>query len=331
MYTICYVLSDNKSMFVYSELLISVESLLVNGKHNRVVVLVDQVTIEEIGDILLKEMQKRNVQVITVQVPEAYSQKEKSRYLKTSIRKYISGDILYIDTDTVIVRRLPEIISNNDLAMVPEFHLQRKDVTPQRFLQWDVEQYKKCDLQVDMEGFYFNSGVMWVRDSPKSADFFSKWHEWWLFTRGHEVTNDQISLNYVNTYIYPLISPLSDFFNVQLVQTSGQSLPIHLLGEAIIFHYFHLSDSPYALSSREVRGKGIDDQEIQHMIQNPYEAFIPGKIVKYDEKFEEMQKTPLFCWIKNLYHNHTRIYFFLDNVIQRLSRMKKGINDRFHH
>lgn len=324
MYTVCYVLTDGKPLQVYSELMISVDSLLLNGKPDSVVLFTDKYTVEEIGDILLKEMNARNIRVIIVDVPEYFSQKERSRYIKTNLRKYITGDFLFIDTDTVIVRKLPEIISCSDIAMVKEFHLSRMDKTPEGFLQWDLEQYEKCNLQVDLSNCFFNSGVMWVKDNSKTLEFFDKWHECWLMTREREVTNDQMALNYVNTYVYPLISPLSDLYNVQLVQARGQSLPLRFFGEAVIFHYFHFLESPFILSQPEQRAKGVYDQEIQRLLRNPYEAFIEGKLIMYDGKLEKMQKTSLYSFIKNLYFTHSKIYEILDRCLEKLHCIRRN-------
>lgn len=322
MYTVCYVLTDSESMRIYSEFIVSVESLMLNGKPDSVALFTDQYTVEAIGDVLLKEMNARNVRMITVDVPACFSQKERSRYIKTNLRKHITGDILFVDTDTVIVRKLPKVISSNDIAMVTEFHLPRKDLTPAGFLQWDLEQYEKCNLQVDLSSHYYNSGVMWIKDNSKTLEFFAKWHEWWLITKERGVTNDQMSLNYVNSYVYPLISPLSDFYNVQLVQARGQSLPVRFLGEAVIFHYFHHLESPYILSKPEQRAKGVDNQEIQRLLRNPYEAFIPGKLVPYDEKIEEMYKSSSFLWLKSLYLNHPNRFLLLEKTLRKGRELK---------
>ena len=50
-------------------------------------------------------------EIITVDVPVQYNQMQKSRFLKTTLREIVTGDYLFIDTDTVITSDLSEIDS----------------------------------------------------------------------------------------------------------------------------------------------------------------------------------------------------------------------------
>src|SRR5690554_6580636 len=75
-----------------------------------------------------------------------------SRMLKTQLRKFISGDYLYIDIDAVPVAELSDIFNtNNDLAMVNDYNL-----PPEKFVFYDYEKEVFDKMNWPLPTEYFN-------------------------------------------------------------------------------------------------------------------------------------------------------------------------------
>ncbi|MBY0229828.1 MAG: hypothetical protein K2W96_11150 [Gemmataceae bacterium] len=107
---------------------------------------------------------------------------ERSRFLKTSLRRLVSGDFLYLDTDILVARPLDPLWSMEAaLALAPDANLDSTKSAPDRArpvfeqLGWPFP-----------PRLYLNCGVMLARDRPEVARLFNEWHGRWL--RQVEVT-----------------------------------------------------------------------------------------------------------------------------------------------
>ena len=62
-------------------------------------------------------------EVVAVDTPDGYNAMRRSRYLKTNFRQFIAGDLLFIDSDTVIGGSLAPIDDiEAEIACVPDAH-----------------------------------------------------------------------------------------------------------------------------------------------------------------------------------------------------------------
>ena len=107
---ILYVLTSSESDLYLEELWVSLYSLHHFNKEVTVKVLSDKPTAERIK--ANPELLAMIDELYPVDVPEEYPAKERSRFIKTNIRNLIDGDVLFIDTDTVICASLEEIVLN---------------------------------------------------------------------------------------------------------------------------------------------------------------------------------------------------------------------------
>ena len=105
---IVYTLVSDAADTYLEQALLSVYSLRLYNPHIVVSLVVDQETGKTISGGRA-EIKKYVTDIVEVEVPLEYSKVQKSRYLKTNLRKLIRGDYLFIDCDTIICGSLEGI------------------------------------------------------------------------------------------------------------------------------------------------------------------------------------------------------------------------------
>lgn len=326
MYTVCYILADNAKLLYYNQLLISLSSLRKREYIGKVFVVMDTKTAITLQEKNRQELSEFNAQPIIVYIPDEYSQKEKSRYLKTSLREYLEGDFLYIDTDTVIADALPNEITDAELALVSDGNKSKKNA-------YGTSSYRenlchKCGYALVPEYEYYNSGVIWARDSEKTHAFFSEWHKEWKHCRSCGVIQDQPSLYYVNSKQGGVISELDGKWNVQICCL----MSLQFLNISLIIHYYN---SPwesmraiYQLSNPEIQLKGYRSTEVQAIIDSPKDALVPATFFRLDDVTEEVMYCKAFYVLKNMYINHKWLYRGINAFLSIPMWIKKKIKSK---
>lgn len=279
MYTVVYVLTDNDSLKTYNELMKSLISLRIHMPEQRVCVLTDNQTYD-----LLK---KRNVEVfniaevLSVEVDDNYSMVEKSRFIKTSLRQRLKGDLLYIDTDTVICAPFPNHISDKSIGMVLEGHMRRNTMN----CFWTDWYDAKSGLDLNNYDLFYNSGIVWSKDDEHAHRIYKNWHSLWKITRTKGTHRDQSPLNYVIQGEENYIEMMDGIWNCQVSALMGTGLCY--LADALIIHYFHLN-SPYKLCLKEYRDMPYNDKEMLEMLQHPKSLFSKHRVVRLDDNNQIM-------------------------------------------
>lgn len=100
----------------------------------------------------------------------------KNRFHRIALREYLSGDFLYLDSDTLVIAPLGDVMQcPADVGAVPDFNHDPADPwfppeleQPFRSLGWTYP------LQ-----HYLNSGVILLRDTPKCRAFCAEWLRRW--------------------------------------------------------------------------------------------------------------------------------------------------------
>lgn len=137
----------------------------------------------------------------------------RSRFIKTSIRQRIDGNFLFVDCDTIIQKPLNEIDSLDcDLAMVPDEHLSVESFNSMLKSQL-AEKSKILGYDILSEKWYFNSGVMFAKDTHEVRFFWNCWHNEWLTGEKKGVGIDQPSLGKANILCNHIIRCLPDVWN----------------------------------------------------------------------------------------------------------------------
>ena len=165
---VVYVLVSQESDYYYEMLLLSLFSLRLYHPLGdaEVVVVMDRDTQQRLIDIKADILDE--VTPIVPDIPQGYSTMQRSRFLKTSLRAFITGDFLYLDTDTIICRSLCEVDSfDGDFCAVLDNH---KGNTPEKqidALSNELKRWKKLKGTTA-----YNSGVFFFQRYPQCSSVF---------------------------------------------------------------------------------------------------------------------------------------------------------------
>lgn len=162
---------------------------------------------------------------------------ERSRSLKTRLRFLIEGDYLFVDTDTIFCDTICEIdLIQSDIAIVEDLHVPFLLKHPLKKNIINRTESVYGDISVSEGTKYFNSGVIYSKDTDLSKHFYHEWNSNWELSKNK--TNrlyDQPALlktiidnpNYVKT--------LEGIYNVQLAGS------IRYLFDGKILHFFNFN------------------------------------------------------------------------------------------
>lgn len=230
--TVVYILVSSEKDLYYEQLLVSLYSLRMHNPKMNVMVLVDDVTERTLYGKRSKVRELAN-DIKVIDVPEEYNPKERSRYIKTTFRNILSGDLLFIDTDTVIADSLQEIENTDaEIACVLDYHAPLDKQLDGVKIRQNVQSIFNED--VSDENIYYNSGVIWLKDTPEVRNLFDQWNHYWnvsAFKAGK--CFDQPALMIANRKCGHIIKELDGAYNCQILTS------IQYLHKAKILHFFN--------------------------------------------------------------------------------------------
>ena len=326
-YSVCYVLTEkNGSRKYFNQMLVSIASLRYRSFTGRVYVVADNLTAQHMTGEQRDGLEKYQAETVTVDIPDSFTATERSRYLKTSLREYITGDFLYLDTDTVFADRLPEQVSGAELAMALEQYDSYRcgtaaEAVPECFSFRVRKEYMRCGYDDSKIRYFYNSGVIWCRDTEKSRLLFRKWHEAWLAGREKGVLLDQPSLNGINSLMGDVIETLDGIWNVQVTRPYSQKY----IDRAIILHYFNVrQNNVYLLGCLNEQEQVPDNRTVQAIIASPREAFLPNRYLVLDGVTEEVLYSKTVTTMKYLYKRHLQLYRAVNCALSLLYRLMGG-------
>ena len=282
-----YVLSSTDSDTYLESALISIYSARLRMPDVNITLLVDDITndffigkrVELLNLIDLKIVVKFDIEI------DLYV---RSRLLKTNMRNYLTGDFLYVDCDTLIACQLYDIDSwQNDIAAVLDGH---SLLNEHPVIDIFTKQSNTFDYPFEETMQYFSSGVMYVKDSILSKQFFDTWHSNYKLGLSLGIKQDEPSLAKTNHDFSRIISELPGEWNCQI------RLGALYLNNLKILHFWSKKNMP--LSS-------LGSKELLNIIK------IEG-IVKYKNLIIDYQKSfymPLGLISKSdLYFNFSPLY-----------------------
>jgi hypothetical protein len=107
-------------------------------------------------------------------------------YLKTALRRHVEGDFLYLDGDTLVVKPIGDVLdTRGDVAAALDFNHDGPWFPPQL-----RQPYETLGWPYPLE-FYFNSGVMLMRDVPEVRSFSEEWTRRWHLLVDQGMPGDQ--------------------------------------------------------------------------------------------------------------------------------------------
>lgn len=194
----------------------------------------------------------------------------RSRWLKTSLRELVKGDYLFIDCDTIVnqdLSQIEEVKADIALGRDENINLADEDI---RTLQPIIDACRTVGVDISRELCYFNSGVMFVKDTPLTHQVYSCWHRFWEEGLVLGIRMDQPSFAKANIHCGRPVVLLHDKWNC-IVYTQIKDI----YDNPYILHFWHgisFLYSPAALLY--IRDNGMNDF-VKWYVLNPTETFIP--------------------------------------------------------
>lgn len=306
---IVYTLVSGSNDIYLGQAIISAYSVRLHNPSATIVLVVDKPT--EVVVNATSSITSYFDEIVVVDVPLDLNKVQASRFLKTTLRQTVRGDYLYIDTDTVVNGDLSECDSfSADIAAILDRHtMAEKHPT----LAGVIKDLNTVGLAVeDLQGKYFNGGVMYVKDSELAKRFYELWHHHWDIARkkGHNI--DQPPLAKANKECGYIIQELPGEWNCQMVDNF-----INYMDNAKVLHYFASHrKSPYKLYDetllKKVAEKGIIDDELKAALEHPKLLFREQHLLVHDD---------------DIAFNHSYVYVLYDsphrwvfNLFESISR-----------
>jgi hypothetical protein len=316
-----YVLASSETDYYYEQFYISVFSLRLFNPNAHVILLCDQNTKNNLTG-LRSGYEKEISELKIINTPEELSQKESSRWIKTSISEYVDGDFLFIDCDTVITGKLDNSFPQDVIiGAVLDTHVPLSNHYLKQTFQ---EDNKKLGFLAPFENnYYFNGGLLFCRDNPQTKYFFTKWHSLWNKSRILGNSQDMPSLNEANYEMGNIIKELGGEWNCQI---SHNGLPF--LNKAKIIHYYATSllsfKSPYLLASddflQSIKETGVLSKEILLLINDPRSAFAYNSRVLADPVIFDILESGFFSKLLWLRKKHEKLFWKLNFIVNRIKK-----------
>ena len=247
--------------------------------------------------------------VTIVEVPEVFnSNTHKSRYLKTSLRQIVKGDFLFIDCDTVICGSLEKVDDfKGDICMVADLNGE--------LLLSDQHILERCE----MAGFgnleckpYFNSGVIFARDSQTVHNFYSTWFSYWQHSSNAGVIYDQPALCCTNVELGNPIVEISGIWNCQFKM---KGFP-YLKKSKILHYYANNGNSELPFHIKEIFDRvkriGDVDEHIIHLLKKPRTVFYSLLDMNPDKAFDLLSTDMVYH-----YYVHPRLFGLVSRLMSK--------------
>lgn len=285
-----YVLvSDNNDLY-FEQALLSITSLKTRMREAYVTLLTDNITAE-----ILRNDRHRAVilelldEFKEISFSDNFSKKYRSRWLKTSIRKHINGDFLFLDSDTIVAEKLI-VRKKMDLGAVLDIHLPlQKRFKDNHYKDFHTQRDIKCNFTTAYRN-YFNSGVIFCSDTPASHNFFSEWHKLWIASSDNGILEDQPSFSMANIKLNNIVTEMDGVWNCQLVRSG-----ITYLVNANIIHYYNAANNEKnyffaKLSTYEsIKKYGTILPEISKLLKHPRTVFFLHKSMKKINNYNDIR------------------------------------------
>lgn len=230
---IVYVIVANKEKIYVEQAYMSIWSCKHFNKDVRVEVVCDEESIDSITGY--EELNTLIDSIKSFKFEEKITKFERSRILKTSLRNLIQGDFLFVDTDTIFCDSIQEVDDFNfDIGMVEDGNLKSFKNHPFKEAV-NLRLEKTFNLELTDELPYYNSGVIYCKDTDKAKEFYKKWHDNWLISKsvGYKGMFDQQSLCKTILENPGYVNSINGIYNAQISEN------INYLTPGKILHFFN--------------------------------------------------------------------------------------------
>lgn len=319
---IIYVVTFDDSNYCFEQAVLSMCSVRMHNPQTVVRMVTDPASASLITGWRKDLLRAYHCEVLAFEVPERFNKLERSRYLKTRLRLLVDGDFLFIDTDTIICRPLNDVRNvKGDIGAVLDSHLlldENLSVRTENF------RFKLAGIDTSDDPAYFNSGVMWVRETPAAREFYKQWSKRWLtLCEEKKIHYDQLSLYLANRQLGHLIQPMAGEWNCQLGGWFLKSL-----SDAYIIHYYassHSQEAPFFYFKNEklyqkIRKHGRVSEEMIESLRHPHLQFNSNYVLLSGDDLAAYKKSKA-CY--DLCMESPRRFWLIDKLARLLQKTYK--------
>lgn len=326
-----YVLTSTPKDLYYEQALMSVWSLRYRMPDANIIVLVDDKTFKSFEDEKRSEL-KKLAEVKSIEFDDKVTNVERSRLIKTAIPDYVSGDFLYIDCDTIIADDLSDIEKAGcETGGILDGHCYLDEhIHKNYFLARD----KKLGFHgTQAEGFNFNGGIVFCRDTEAGHALFKMWNEVWKYSAytKHDL-HDQSALNEANYRTGLKMQQLPGEWNCQ---------PSHgglaFLKNAKIIHYYSSEFSGknyvpyYKLADKELQNRikesGKIPEDIIEMIKDPKFQFNRVHLIN-DSRIVSIMQSPLTFTLADIKKHVPVLFNIMEQTMTGIRSLGKALKKR---
>ena len=311
-----YVLVFDNTTIYYEQLLASVWSLKYYNKCH-----VTVATDEESHQLMLTGWRKQYADLFDEIIPfhfdESVSKVERSRQLKTTLRQRVIGDLLFIDTDTVITGDLSEIDNLTcNIGMVEDMNCPfDKNPHYQDILNRNERLFGRRE-RTSLS--YYNSGVIYAKDNENVREFYDLWNKKWVQSKNRGVVQDQPALYETCLELQDTVVPLSGIYNCQAV------INVNFLSTAKVMHFFNTKDKKNAISPfidgtiyNRIKTQQELSDEIKEDVLHCKERFISPMMIASGEDII-VWHSRAFDLLKYIIEHHRRTANAIDIIANKL-------------
>ena len=272
--SLVYVLTCDSEATYIEQALMAVWSARYWNSQARIVLLTDDktTTLLHSGGIRGEILKYIDEEIVST-FPEYVSMLYRSRWIKTKVRELVNGDILFIDIDTICCRSLADVDTFTcEVGAVPESLLPVAQFHP-ALLQQAAERCSLFGVNIAEEEFYWCSGVIYAKDTPRVHALYSEWHQLWknMYERSN-VFADQPPLARANVDNGHIISQIPDSYD-NITFTQNPYIDI-----AHILHISSYRNTSFLFSQKFldiVKEKGLSEKWMQYLVLHPACTFLP--------------------------------------------------------
>lgn len=305
---IVYVIVSNEQDIYLEQAWVSAYSLRQHTPDAHIVFVADEATHENITRSGRNAVCAVVDELLPVAVDKRLGNLEKSRWLKTNLRDIIKGDFLFVDTDTVVTGDLSEIDGwKMDVGIVIDLHAPLSTFSRADEVKKTMGRIFGCD-KLHPKTEYYNSGVIYCKDTKEAHRFFKAWHDNWERGVAKGVATDQQSLVYTVNGMPNAVTPMSGDYNCQVLGS------IQYLHTAKIMHFFNAKWNENTLCPffgkeiyRQVKQANGITKEIDWQIRHCKELF-PSPTPPIMGADVHIWRGPIFQVLRQWWHRHKRLY-----------------------
>lgn len=273
---IAYVLVSSEKDYFLEQTMLAAYSASRYNPMVEIVVVADADTVKSMTNERAR-LKEYVTDIISVDVPSGYSMMQRSRFLKTNLPEYVSGDFIYMDSDTVVSGSLSDIYTDvQDLGLVIDQNLEEYPSDIKSWVRGNCEEIGWQDLSSEKA---YNGGMIVFKRTAKAVEFFRRWHENWkeCCSRGYD--RDQLALTKANKECGYVFAELDGKYNCQVTKFESDRYK----ADVRIIHYYNLEICHHIYNDLKLWNKfkrdGVIPEEFLKSVDNP-QTVLAGRFIK---------------------------------------------------